>query len=142
MREEDLDRVLEIERSSFPQPWSPDHFLEELRHPFSKIVLAWSNRESRAMIVGYVCRWLTGDELHVLNVTVHPEWRRRAIGRRLITEVIAEARAAGAVSALLEVRRHNAAARALYDRVGFGEVGIRPNYYGFGQDAVLMELAL
>jgi [ribosomal protein S18]-alanine N-acetyltransferase len=142
MREENLDRVLEIERSSFPRPWSPEHFLEELRLPFSKILLAWSKREQVASLVGYVCRWLTAEELHVLNVTVHPEWRCRAIGRRLIEEVLMEARSARAARALLEVRRNNAPAIALYEKVGFRKVGVRPDYYGSGQDAVLMELEL
>ncbi len=142
MRAEDLAPVLEIERSSFPRPWSADHFLEELRLPFSKLLLAWSKREETSVLVGYICRWLTGGELHVLNVTVHPSWRGRSIGKRLVEEVLAEARQAGARRALLEVRRRNLPALALYERVGFCLVGTRPNYYGPGQDALLMELEL
>ena len=142
MREENLESVLEIERSSFPRPWSRDHFLEELRLPFSKILLAWSKRQDAFTLVGYICRWLTAGELHVLNVTVHPEWRCRSIGRRLMEEVLIEARGAGARRALLEVRRRNLPAIVLYERAGFRNVGMRPNYYGPGQDALLMELEL
>ncbi|MGH7856457.1 MAG: ribosomal protein S18-alanine N-acetyltransferase [Candidatus Binatia bacterium] len=138
MRREDLASVLEIERLSFAQPWSAEFFLQELRLPFSRVLLARAPGRDRRL-VGYVCRWITAGELHILNVAVHPEWRRRSIGRRLVEHVIAEARQAKAERATLEVRQHNLPALALYERLGFREVGLRRNYYGAGEDALIME---
>src|SRR5512140_605632 len=106
MRIEDLDAVMEIERRSFPEPWTPGLFLHELKLPFSKSVVAWRGDE----IVGYMCRWLVGDEVHILNVAVRPEARAGGIGHALVLLVMEEAKQAGAAVVTLEVRRENEAA--------------------------------
>jgi ribosomal-protein-alanine N-acetyltransferase len=134
----DLDQVLCIERRSFAQPWSEELFRQELRLPFSRIVVARLSGDPPA-VVGYVCRWLAAGELHLLNVAVHPDWRRRGIGRRLVEHVLEEARGAGAKRAFLEVRRYNVPAIALYERLGFRAAAVRRNYYGPGEDALIME---
>jgi len=134
----DLAAVVELERRAFSQPWSSKVFRRELRLPFSKIVLA----HCQAAIVGYVCRWLSGDALEIQNVAVHPDWRRRSIGRRLVGFALDEGRAAGVPRALLEVRRYNQPAIALYRTLGFREMGLRRRYYADGEDALLMELEL
>lgn len=133
----DLDAVVEIERRSFPAPWSPGLFLHELRIPFSRLTLARLD-DGAGRVVGYVCRWLIGDEVHILNLAVDPDHRRRGIGRALLAHVLDEAAAAGARVATLEVRRGNEAAASLYRRHGFTETGVRRNYYGEGADAVVM----
>lgn len=142
MQREEIGAVLEIERLSYSHPWSAEFFLQELRLPFSKIILARVRVDGEAQLAGYICRWLTEGELHILNVAVHPAWRRRSIARRLVREVIAEAEHAGARSATLEVRRTNVAALTLYESVGFTRVGLRRSYYGQGEDAFVMELSL
>lgn len=138
MTRRDLSTVVEIERRAFAQPWPPDFFLQELRLEFSRIFLAQVSPPVPRRLAGYICRWLTAGELHVLNVAVHPDWRRRGIGRRMVEHVIAEALGAGAKRAFLEVRRHNVPAIALYESLGFREVGRRHNYYGPGEDALVM----
>jgi ribosomal-protein-alanine N-acetyltransferase len=137
MRSEDLDAVMEIERCSFPEPWTPGLFLHELKVPFSKTILARAANGSHELL-GYVCRWLVGDEVHILNLAVHPEHRQRGIGRMLVQLVLEEADAHGATLVTLEVRRENAAAGALYRTLGFTETGVRKNYYGRGHDAIIM----
>jgi ribosomal-protein-alanine N-acetyltransferase len=137
MRGEDLDAVMEIERQAFPQPWSPGLFLHELKVPFSKTVLARVSNGSQ-QVVGYVCRWLVGDEVHILNLAVHPQRRRSGVGRALVELVLQEAREHGARVVTLEVRRENTTAMALYRSLGFHERGVRRNYYGRGQDAIIM----
>jgi [ribosomal protein S18]-alanine N-acetyltransferase len=137
MRVEDLPEVMEIERRSFTQPWTPGLFLHELKVPFSRTVLMRSSNGTRTTL-GYVCRWLVGDEVHILNLAVHPEHRGRGLGRRLVESVILEAQSAGARVVTLEVRRENSPARTLYRRLGFVEVGLRRNYYGRGEDAIIM----
>jgi [ribosomal protein S18]-alanine N-acetyltransferase len=137
MRPEDLDAVLEIERQSFPEPWSPGLFLHELKVPFSSTMLVRA-RSGPAELLGYVCRWLVGDEVHILNLAVRPERRRGGVGRALVEHVLREAEQHGARLITLEVRRENLAARALYHSYGFTERGVRRNYYGRGQDALIM----
>jgi ribosomal-protein-alanine N-acetyltransferase len=138
MRSEDLDAVMEIERRSFPEPWTPGLFLHELKVPFSKTILAWRGDA----IVGYICRWLVGDEVHILNIAVRPETRQSGIGRALVALVMAEAEQVRAAVVTLEVRRENEAAIALYRTFGFTERGVRRNYYARGHDAVVMSCEL
>jgi len=138
MSVEDLDAVMEIERRSFPEPWTPGLFLHELRLPFSKSVVAWRGDE----LVGYVCRWRVGDEVHILNIAVRPEARTGGIGRALVALVMEEAQHASAAVVTLEVRHDNEAAIKLYRGFGFTHRGIRRNYYARGQDAVVMSCDL
>jgi len=141
MRAEDLDAVLEIERQSFPEPWSPGLFLHELKVPFSKTVLVRTANGTHQLL-GYVCRWLVGDEMHLLNLAVRPERRQAGIGRALVELLLQEAEAADVRVITLEVRRGNAAAIALYRSFGFTEQGVRRNYYGKGEDALIMSRTL
>jgi ribosomal-protein-alanine N-acetyltransferase len=137
MGREDLDAVMEIERGSFPQPWSPGLFLHELRVPFSKTILARTPNGSGELL-GYICRWLVGDEVHILNLAVRPERRNTGVGRALVELVVQEAEQRAASMITLEVRRENVAAMALYHGFGFTERGVRRNYYGRGHDAIIM----
>src|SRR5689334_15811846 len=68
MRPQDLRQVLAIERSSFANPWSSALFLQELRIPFSRILVVRQAGGPDEPIVGYLCRWFVADEIHVLNV--------------------------------------------------------------------------
>ena len=138
-RREDLPAVLEIEKRSFAHPWSLDAFLEETRQVYSRLLLAWKEDDEPPSLVGYVCRWIVAAEVQILNVAVHPDWRRKGIGRGLVEVVLDEAREEGASRVTLEVRRYNHPAITLYERLGFRRVGERRNYYGAGEDAVLME---
>ena len=137
MRTADLDAVMEIERRSFPEPWSAGLFLHELKVPFSQTILARAAHDS-AEVLGYICRWLVGDEIHILNLAVHPERRRSGVGRALVDLTLREAERREARIITLEVRRENASAIALYRSLGFSERGVRRNYYGRGQDAIIM----
>ena len=142
MRVQDLRQVLEIERGSFGNPWSSALFLQELRIPFSRIVVVRPAGHDDEPIVGYLCRWFVADEIHILNLAVHPRHRRRGIAAILMREALREARAGGADAITLEVRRSNAGARRLYESLRFEEVGVRRNYYGRGEDALIMRLQL
>ncbi|HVA40538.1 MAG TPA: ribosomal protein S18-alanine N-acetyltransferase [Candidatus Binataceae bacterium] len=145
----DLARILEIERLAFAQPWSLDSFKRELMLPFSRIMVAAQvqtmqpvQAETRGQPVGFLCRWLVADECHILNVAVHPELRRSGIAMALMAEAIDEAKAKNIRLVTLEVRRSNVAARSLYRKLNFEERRLRTNYYGPGEDAIVMELHL
>lgn len=138
----DLDAVADLERRSFSHPWSRDAFVAELRNVRSSLWVAEHRWPAGVDLVGYLCRWIVEDEAQVLNVTIHPSWRRRGLGRWLLERALVDAVRRGARRATLEVRRHNAPAIALYERMGFRRVGERKNYYGPGEDALLMEKEL
>ena len=137
----DLPEVMELERLAFANPWTPGLFLHELKLSFSRVYLARSGNGARRLL-GYICRWVVGDEVHILNIAVHPDGRRAGTGRALVQRVLDDAAAQGAVSVSLEVERSNQAAAALYRAMGFTETGLRRNYYGEGEDAIIMERQL
>jgi len=142
MRREDLPAVLDIERRSFAQPWSRAFFEKELATPFARLVVAVEEAAPRPQVIGYTCRWRVTDEVHLLNVAVHPERRGLGHGRALVGAVIAEAEVARTRVVYLEVRAGNVIARRLYRQLGFKDLGVRRGYYGPGQDAIVMELRL
>jgi [ribosomal protein S18]-alanine N-acetyltransferase len=137
----DLPRVLDIERLSFAQPWSVNSFRRELSLSFSRLMLAMiENDGDGGAIAGYLCRWLVAGESHILNVAVHPGFRRHGVGTALMAEAVDEARSRHVQLIILEVRRSNLEARKLYRKFGFEERRLRRNYYGPGEDALVMEL--
>jgi len=142
MRRDDLAAVLDIERRSFAQPWSRAFFEKELATPFARLVVVEEEAVPRPHVVGYACRWRVTDEVHLLNVAVHPERRGLGYGRALVARVVDEARAVAARVVFLEVRAGNVVARRLYRQLGFKDLGVRRGYYGPGQDAIVMELRL
>ena len=136
MRVADLAAVQLIERSSFTTPWPSQAYRQELEsNRLAQYVVALMGAE----IVGYGGIWLMVDEAHVTTFAVHPRYRRRYIGERLLLALIDLARARQAREATLEVRLSNLPARRLYEKYGFRPVGIRPRYYSDnGEDALIM----
>ena len=128
MKGGDIDRIGFIERASHPVPWRETMFLSELNSKsYSNIWVAVD--PSNGDVVGYICFWYLLGEIHILNLAVHPDFRRNGIGRRLVLRVLAFGLFHGGTRADLEVRASNVSARNLYDGVGFEVVGHRPNYY-------------
>jgi ribosomal-protein-alanine N-acetyltransferase len=92
-------------------------------------------------VTGYIVFWLVADEMHILNLAVAPDSRRRGIARRLVLAGIKHARAKGARRAFLEVRASNIAAQKLYSSLGFMGTSLRRDYYDSPvEDAVVMTL--
>jgi ribosomal-protein-alanine N-acetyltransferase len=137
----DIQAIFAIEKESFPTPWSRWTFLAELRHSVSHFLVAGPALPSPWQLWGYIVSWIVADEMHLLNLAVHPEQRRRGIARVLLNRALNQAREQGAKVAWLEVRPSNAAARTLYASFGFKEVGRRPGYYDdTKEDAILLAL--
>jgi [ribosomal protein S18]-alanine N-acetyltransferase len=138
----DIAQIAAIERLSFDQPWSVESFSHELSLPFSRTIVSLGSDRPEAPISGYLCRWLVADECHILSLAVAPRFRRRGIGEVLMGEIIAEAALKGVIILTLEVRRSNLPARNLYRKLNFIERRVRKNYYGPGEDAIVMERRL
>jgi ribosomal-protein-alanine N-acetyltransferase len=136
----DLDQVLDIERASFPTPWTRAAFCYEIEQ--NKVARCTVLRGRRG-IVGYLCLWEIGHEIHITNLAVHPEWRRRGVARQLLGAALIEGVARGVTLAFLEVRPSNTRALALYESLGFQVIGRRNGYYfDTGEDALVMEARL
>ena len=131
----DVDGVMAVEHDSFLTPWSRSAFEEELaQNRLARYIVA----EENGMIVGYAGTWLVINEAHVTNVAVSSQRRREGIGRMLMQKLMELARENGMESMTLEVRVSNAAARHLYDQMGFVAAGIRKNYYSETKEDALI----
>lgn len=144
--EEDIDRVYDIEQSSFPLPWSRELLLQEiLRKGAHNYVVKRSDvSENRASCepvdtIAYVCFRIIADEMHIMKIAVAPDWRRKGVALWLLEKSLEIALEKGAMLTFLEVRPSNHSAIKLYNKLGFKTVGKRLNYYsGTREDALVM----
>ncbi|KAF1085458.1 ribosomal-protein-alanine N-acetyltransferase [Sporotomaculum syntrophicum] len=132
-----LDQVIQIEKVSFPTPWSKNAFDYELRsNEFAHYIVALAEDQE---VVGYAGIWVIIDEAHVTNIAVRQDYRGYGLGMALMLQLIQRATVLGVQRMTLEVRPSNAPARALYARLGFKDYGRRKNYYpDTNEDAIIM----
>lgn len=140
MRVEDVDRVLAIERLSFPLPWSRESFIREICEiDNSRLLVVTEDEETGADLMGYACWWEVVDECHITNFAVAPAHRRKGVADVLLGRILEDAKGRGLLRATLEVRLGNAAAIALYEKWGFTAAAMRPRYYpDNSEDALVM----
>ncbi|MGC9323712.1 MAG: ribosomal protein S18-alanine N-acetyltransferase [Desulfomonilia bacterium] len=121
----DLQAILEIEQQSFSSPWDLETFIMSLEDPRSMC----SGAKIHGVPIGYCFALDMKNMLHVLNLAVHPEYRRRGVARRLLSEMIDRARIMDRSYVVLEVRTSNVPARFLYTSMGFSHVSTWREYY-------------
>ncbi len=125
---ENIPEILRIESLSFPSPWTVGMFLEELVNPFSHAYLAKTRGGDE--VIGYIFYQTIVQEMHILNLAVHPSHRSGGVGTLLLRHSLNQAQQSGlARYAYLEVRDNNHPAILLYRKLGFTALGIRKNYY-------------
>jgi ribosomal-protein-alanine N-acetyltransferase len=143
MTEHDLLAVVEIEEESGLSPWGWDAYHRELQSPEEVIMLVARADSAGGGVAGFIVSRLIGHELHVYNVAVRPELRRRRVAARLLRAVLEWGQLRGADLAFLEVREGNSAAQNLYRGCGFAVAGRRRQYYAEpAEDALLMSVSL
>ncbi len=132
----DIDFIVEIEELSFSSPWTKETILEEINQkPWSQVDVAISND----ILVGFIVYWIVAEEIHLLNIAVHPSFRYKGIASAMINSLIQTAHKKKVEEILLEVRVSNRNAQTLYRKFGFKPLGIRKKYYSDnGEDAVVM----
>jgi len=139
--EADLNQVMQIERSSFADPWTEESFRRLLGgHPaiFEVIELPPDFR-----VAGYVIAFAVGEDAELLNVAVESKFRGKGLAGQMLDAVLIELGGCGVRTAFLEVRESNSAARALYGSRGFTEIDRRRNYYRRPvEDALVMRRTL
>ena len=134
MEEDDLDEVMKIESESFSSPWKRRHFEIALSDDTCCIVAKVAGK-----VVGYGIGWFVFREIHIANLAVDKELRRKGIGVILLRHMIDIAGERRVVIVTLEVRESNLAAINLYRKEGFREVTVRKDYYSRPrEDAIIM----
>ena len=125
MSDAHVAQVAALEKCCFSDPWSENSIRTELSNPLSLWLVALDG----ATVAGYIGSQSVEGEADMMNVAVHPDYRRQGIGRELVTGLVSALKEKGVYSLALEVRASNAPAIALYEQMGFAQVGLRPNYY-------------
>ena len=138
MQRDDLVAVHQLECASQSDPWSSQHFVDELESRVATIDLYWCGER----LAGFLCSWLIAGELQIQNLATLPQMRRRGIAAKLLAHAIERSQEQGLTSVCLEVRVTNKPAITLYERFGFTLDGTRPSYYPDGEDALLMTYQL
>ena len=136
MTYDDIPQVAAIERQCFPDPWSERMLREHLDNQCAAAIAA---AEEDGTLLGYAGLLVVLDEGYITNVAVRPAYRRQGIASDLLGVFERFARGHQLAFLTLEVRASNAAAIALYEKMGYARVGVRKNYYEHPrEDAVIM----
>lgn len=138
----DLPAVITIEQQVYNFPWSENIF----RDCFTIGYSCWVCEDPQKGVIGYGILSIAAGEAHIMNICLSPTVHGQGYGRRMMEKLIAIAREKRAMSMFLEVRPSNTAAIALYEKMGFNEIGVRKGYYpaenGTREDAVMLALEL
>jgi len=138
MKEGDLKVVVAMEASAYPFPWSYGIFRDCLQVGYC----CWVYEEN-GEIIAYVVMSIGADEAHILTLVVQEDYRNQGIGNMFMQHMLSIARQHRVQSMLLEVRPSNVGAINLYLKLGFNELGVRPNYYpakNGREDAIIMAM--
>ena len=125
MDETHIASIAELEKECFSDPWSVASISSELTNSLSLWIVAMDDDK----LVGYVGSQSVMGWADMMNLAVAPDYRKQGVGQALVLELIEQLKAAKVSCLTLEVRASNAPAIALYTKMGFLEVGRRPNYY-------------
>jgi [ribosomal protein S18]-alanine N-acetyltransferase len=132
----DLNAVEEIERVSYPAPWSRSMFTSELAKPSALSLGAF---DDEGKLLGYLILSRYVDAWHVMNVAVHPDHRRQGVASELLQELFVATADDVRSGYTLEVRVSNRGAIELYEQFGFRSHGVRTGYYTDNrEDALIM----
>jgi len=139
MQEKDIPQIIEIEKESFPTPWSAYAFKCELADNDFAHYIVITIEDNQDLVLGYGGMWLIIDEAHITNIAIASQYRGKKLGDLLMNGLEALAMQKGALRMTLEVRVSNEKAQNLYKNRGFIPSGIRPNYYvAENEDALIM----
>ena len=130
----DVAQVAQLEAKCFSHPWSERSVASELTNPLA----LWLVAAEGDYIVGYIGSQSVLGEADMMNVAVSERYRNQGVGRNLIAELVAALKKNGVHCLSLEVRASNAAEIHVYQKLGFKQVGCRPNYYSAPKEDALI----
>lgn len=122
---QDVAEIAELEKVCFSDPWSENSIASELHNPLSCWLVAVENNR----VVGYVGSQTVLDGSDMMNIAVAPDFRRMGIAQAMVSNLIGRLKERNSRCLILEVRVSNLPAIALYEKMGFIQVGRRRNYY-------------
>ena len=120
-----VSEVAELEKLCFSDPWSEKSVTSELDNELA----LWLVAVEDSRVAGYVGSQTVAGETDMMNIAVHPDFRRRGVAEQLVDALIVQLREQQSRCLTLEVRASNDAAQALYEKLGFSQIGRRPRYY-------------
>ena len=136
-KREDVKKLAEMEKEYFSDAWSEKIVADEVAK--ERVIVI----KDKADIVGYCIFMVAADEGEILRIAVDNAQRKNGYGKKLLSFAIDEMKRQGVISVFLEVRAANSAARALYDSIGFEEIGQRKKYYtNPEEDAIIYKLEI
>lgn len=139
MTVQDLDQVMQIERTVFTLPWSQESYAGELKNSFANYLVV----DIAGEVAAYGGIWVVFGEAHITNIAVHVKYQQRGLGRALMQCLEQIARQKRADHIYLEVRPSNRKAVYMYAELGYGPSGTRKAYYtDNGEDALIMSKLL
>jgi ribosomal-protein-alanine N-acetyltransferase len=145
MRADDLETIVALEQRLQSHPWHHGHFENCLANGnLALVVTTGEEGIAEDAVIAFAIVSMGGGEAELLNLGVDPAYQRQGIASRLLGEILQHIKSQ-ADTIFLEVRVSNYQAIDLYDKLGFNQVGIRPNYYNTDkgrEDALLYALAL
>ena len=118
-------QIAALEKICFSDPWSENSIASELENKLAH----WLVAQEGKMVAGYIGSQTVMGETDMMNVAVHPDFRRRGIAEALVKRLVEDLQAMESHCLTLEVRASNAPAIALYEKLGFSQIGRRKNYY-------------
>ena len=125
MNADHVSQVAQLEKECFHDPWSENSIASELKNPLSLWLVAVDGQQ----LAGYVGSQSVMGEADMMNIAVSSKFRRMGIAQELVERLVTLLREKDVYSLTLEVRASNEPAKALYGKLGFSQVGRRPNYY-------------
>lgn len=137
---EDLAQVIKIEGASFRRPWNQSVFQAELGAPEAFLYVLKRSGPARQPIIAYAAFRILFDQLHIMRVAVHTDWRRHGAATDLLRRALGALKYLPIETCTLEVQAGNTPAIRLYRSLGFYEIGKRTHYYPeTGEDALILE---
>lgn len=138
MCKDDVEGIFNVSNLSFNTPWSKDSISNEVNNPFAKYIVAIDNSNNE--LVGFIGAWIIAGEADIMNIAVHPSYRKVGIASKLLSSLIDLCNNLNCSNINLEVRASNLPAQNLYKKFSFIENGLRKGYYeDTGEDAILMQ---
>ena len=125
MSAEYVPQVAQLEKLCFSTPWSENSVASELKNELALWLVALDGD----FVAGYIGSQTVMGETDMMNVAVHPEYRRKGIAEALVNMLVEQLKGMESHALTLEVRASNMPAIALYGKLGFAEVGKRKYYY-------------
>ncbi len=129
-----VSQIADLERVCFSDPWSENSIASELDNRLSY----WLVAEENGQVLGYIGSQTVLGETDIMNLAVSPEQRRKGVAKALLLALMDALKSQGNRCITLEVRQSNLPAQALYEQLGFSQVGLRPNYYRDPKEAALI----